>query len=165
MVPDLPTPGAIHRTLARRRSRSRLTDIAGPGFRGRKAELKQLAEWMGEPAGGLMAITGIGGVGKSALVAKLALDLPPETVLLWLDFDRADLAPDDPVSVLSILFDQLALEVAGLKLPVVDAASCHRRSRRWARSSRRRWAGARCCSCSTGSRSRSTHRATRRSGG
>ncbi len=108
---------------AQRRSRSRLTDIAGPGFRGRKAELKQLDEWLDDPAGGLIAITGIGGVGKSALVAKLALDLAPGAVLLWLDFDRADLAPDNPASVLSILFEQVSLQVDGLELPAVDETS------------------------------------------
>lgn len=123
IVPDLPAPGAIHRSLARRRIRSRLTEVAGPGFRGRKAELAQLGAWMEDPSAGLTAITGIGGVGKSALVAKLALDLPPDSVLLWLDFDRADLAPDDPVSVLTIVFEQLALEVPGVTLPPVDKDS------------------------------------------
>ena len=129
VVPDLPTPGPSTRSLAQRRSRSRLTDIAGPGFRGRKAELKQLDEWLDDPAGGLIAITGIGGVGKSALVAKLALDLAPGAVLLWLDFDRADLAPDNPASVLSILFEQVPIQLDGLELPAVDERPCSRRSR------------------------------------
>lgn len=47
-----------------------------------------------------MLITGIGGVGKSALVARFQAQLPENQLLLWLDFDRADLAPDDAVSVL-----------------------------------------------------------------
>jgi trypsin-like peptidase len=118
-VPELPTPAAIHRTLGRKRIRSRLDEIAGPGFRGRAQELATLRAWFDDPGAGPMAITGIGGVGKSALAAKLASDLP-SSALLWLDFDRADVAPDDAVSVLTLIFDQLTLQVDGFRPPPID---------------------------------------------
>lgn len=123
VAPDLPSPGDIHRTLERRRLRSRLDAIAGPNFRGRAGELKTLRKWHADPSAGPMVITGIGGVGKSALVGKFASGLPAETILLWLDFDRADLAPDDPVSVLLILYGQLALQVDGFSIPSLDEKS------------------------------------------
>ena len=62
-----------------------------------------------------MVVTGIGGVGKSALVAHFALELPSETLQLWLDFDRADVAPDDAVSVLRLLFEQIGDAARGVR--------------------------------------------------
>ena len=68
-------------------------------------------------------MTGIGGVGKSALVARVVLELPQETVQLWLDFDRADVAPDDPASVLRLLFEQLATQLDWFRAPTPDVNS------------------------------------------
>jgi hypothetical protein len=119
VVPDLPSPAAITRALERRRVRSRLVAIAGPGFRGRAAELATLHQWFaGEPPVPL-SVTGIGGVGKSALVARFATDLPAETLLLWLDFDRPDVAPDDAVSVLTALGAQAAVQLDGFAAPAI----------------------------------------------
>ena len=166
IVPSLPSPAEVNRTLERRRMRSRLEEIGGPGFRGRAAELDRLREWHRDAAAGPMVITGIGGVGKSALVARFALELPQETVQLWLDFDRADIAPDDAVSVLRLLFDQLATQLEGFCAPALDATS-------WpaavsglgpALAPHLNGAPPRCW-CSTGSRSPSTSRSTGRSGG
>ncbi len=121
VAPDLPTPAEITRALERRRVRSRLSAIAGAGFRGRAAELATLREWFaGEPPVPL-SVTGIGGVGKSALVARFASELPADTLLLWLDFDRADLAPDDAVSVLRALGEQAAVQLAGFEAPAISA--------------------------------------------
>ena len=93
--------------------RSRLLGIAGPDFRGRAEELGRLREWYKDQRAGPMVISGIGGVGKSALIARFATSLPANTLLLWLDFDRADLAPDDAVSVLGLLADQVTVQVEG----------------------------------------------------
>lgn len=124
VVPGLPSPSEVNRVLARRRLRGRLSAVAGPKLWGREAELQRLGSWYHDAEPGPMAVTGIGGVGKSALIAQFALDLPSDTVLLWLDFDRADLAPDDAVSVLGALEEQLSAQsdefTAG---PPVDASA------------------------------------------
>src|SRR5262249_47356849 len=60
---------------------------------------------------------------KSALTAQFADGLPDGTVILWLDFDRADLAADDPRSMLRALAEQAALQVDGFTFrPARDAA-------------------------------------------
>ncbi|RSM73151.1 hypothetical protein DMB66_03735 [Actinoplanes sp. ATCC 53533] len=117
VLPGLPSPAEVARVLERRRHRSRLTAIAGPGFRGRDAELGLLRSWLGQAQAGPMVVTGIGGIGKSALVARFASELPAEALLLWLDFDRADLAPDDAESVTALIAGQLAVQVDGFVPP------------------------------------------------
>ena len=49
VVPELPSAAAVHRTLERRRVRGQLTAVAGPGFRGRIAELATLDAWFTSP--------------------------------------------------------------------------------------------------------------------
>ncbi|GAB3307621.1 trypsin-like peptidase domain-containing protein [Hymenobacter tenuis] len=106
----LPTPKEIDEELERRRVRSRLTTITGPAFQGRGVELAQLHSWYQAADRGPMVLTGIGGSGKSSLLARFALDLAPDTLLLWLDFDRPDLAPNDAESVLSIFSQQVYIQ-------------------------------------------------------
>jgi len=123
IVPSLPKPAEVNRALQRRRVRSRLRVSTGSDFRGREEELAELRAWYQEPEPGPMVITGIGGVGKSALIAQFALGLPADTLLLWLDFDRADLAPDDAVSVLGLLSEQVLVQLQQFTAPTVDASS------------------------------------------
>jgi hypothetical protein len=123
VVPALPTPDDVRLALERKRMRSRLEAIGGEGFRGRADELATLNAWYRDPAAGPMVLSGIGGVGKSALVARFVLQLPEDTLQLWLDFDRADLAPDDAASVLRVIFEQLATQHPGVVAPVIDATT------------------------------------------
>lgn len=110
VVPDLPSPADVSLMLERRRTRSRLDRMIGPNFVGRRAELKQLRDWFA--SGGVpLALTGIGGIGKSALVAKFARSLRSTTPILWLDFDRADVGPDDAESVLRALSEQARVQL------------------------------------------------------
>lgn len=120
VVPDLPTPAQVHRSLARRRVRERLRGVAATKLWGREAELKQLTRWYEDPDAGPVVVTGVGGVGKSALLARFALGLPSTTMILWLDFDRADLAPDDAVSVLASIAEQAAVQVDDFARPTFD---------------------------------------------
>jgi len=123
--PEIPTPAAVTRVLERQRVRSRLQAIAGDDFRGRETELAQLRRWWkGAPRP--LSLTGIGGIGKSALVARFAQQLPKDTLLLWLDFDRADLAPDDAPSVLAAISDQATVQLDGLERPNIDATGWKR---------------------------------------
>lgn len=131
VAPALPTPAAVNRTLEQRRVRSRLRDSAGPSFRGRADELATLGAWYAGKRPGPLVITGIGGVGKSALIAKFAVALPNSTLLLWLDFDRADLAPDDAFSVLRLLSEQVAVQVEGFTAPALDGLSWQETARKF----------------------------------
>lgn len=117
VAPELPTAAQVNRELERRRVRSRLRAIATDNFQGRDDELATLRGWYAGDAPGPMVITGIGGVGKSALLGCFALGLPRDAVLLWLDFDRADIAPDDAVSMLRLLGQQTALQIADFAAP------------------------------------------------
>lgn len=117
----IPTPAQVTRVLERKRVRSRLDAIAGSDFRGRAKELQGLNQWWRKSRAPL-AVSGIGGIGKSALVARFALQLPPKTLLLWLDFDRADLAPDDAPSVLAAIAQQAAIQLERFKEPDADIA-------------------------------------------
>jgi len=119
---DLPKPSDIAKTLARRRVRGQLDTLAGPEFQGRDNELGKLAAWYYANLSPLV-LTGIGGIGKSALVARFAASLPADTALFWLDFDRADLAPDDAVSVLTALAAQAATQLDGFTPPELGQAS------------------------------------------
>jgi hypothetical protein len=110
-VPGLPSAATVSRLLERRRLRGRLAALTRPHFWGRQAELRTLAAWYGQDEPPPMTLTGIGGIGKSCLAARFAGDLPGDAVLLWLDFDRADLAPDDAESVLAVLAEQLSVQV------------------------------------------------------
>jgi len=112
--PALPKPADISIELEHRRIRGRLKQLTGPTFFGRDDELAYLRDWFGNPSGPLV-VTGIGGIGKSALVAEFALGLAADTLLLWLDFDRADLAPDDAESVLAALRAQASVQASGFE--------------------------------------------------
>lgn len=122
VAPDLPTGADVNSVLERRRVKSRLKTTAGD-FRGRKKELKTLRDWYDDLTAGPMIVSGIGGVGKSALVAEFVQRLPDNPVVLWLDFDRADLAPDDAVSVLTLLSQQLSVQLNDFTSSPVTATS------------------------------------------
>jgi hypothetical protein len=109
-VPRLPGPHEVTRAIERRRLRSRLRTVAGPDFRGRGRELAALHEWYMDHGAGPLVVTGIGGIGKSALIARFANSLAEQTLLCWLDFDRPDLAPDDPDSIVAALAHQVSLQ-------------------------------------------------------
>ena len=99
VAPDLPTASVIARALARRQSRASLARVAKADFRGRVEWLAELERWYASDEGPL-AIYGHGGIGKSALMGRFALGLKGDPLILWLDFDRPDLAPDDAFSIL-----------------------------------------------------------------
>ncbi|MES2044604.1 MAG: trypsin-like peptidase domain-containing protein [Pseudomonadota bacterium] len=126
---DLPSPSDVARQLEARRLRGRLHQIVGPDFRGRAKQLRIIHDWYDSHDGPLMLI-GPGGIGKSSLAAKFAATLPSKTVILWLDFDRADLAPDDAVSVLEGIAEQVALQLPDFDRPRITAKNWKRQADR-----------------------------------
>ncbi|CAO4147046.1 hypothetical protein LPLAFNJD_LOCUS2350 [Methylorubrum aminovorans] len=98
-----PDPRAIRRELSRQRRARRLTDLADR-FLGREDELARLRAFAADPSRGdgripVLPVTGIGGIGKSALLAQLLKDwvhvTPPDAaapLAFHLDFDRFGLA-------------------------------------------------------------------------
>jgi tetratricopeptide (TPR) repeat protein len=50
----------------------------GDSFKGRERELRQLREWLESPAVRLICVTGRGGMGKTALVSQLCMELEEE---------------------------------------------------------------------------------------
>jgi hypothetical protein len=113
----LPPAAEVRRELEQRRVRSRLASTSGKNFQGRGKELTAMRRWFSSSPPVPLLVTGIGGVGKSALVARFALSRPEDTLTFWLDFDRADLAPDDAASVLDALAEQAAVQLEGWTAP------------------------------------------------
>lgn len=105
----LPSPEALRLRAAYVRLVSPLRRLVGDHFRGRTRELADLrAHVAGEPARPIFYV-GIGGVGKSALLAKVALELleAGQTPVVYLDFDRRALAGGRPAALLREALEQL----------------------------------------------------------
>ncbi len=113
---NLPSSSEVNRVLEKKRVRSRLAEL-GSNFAGREKELKELNTWYRDDSKGPMVVSGIGGIGKSALISHFTMGLPEDTPILWLDFDRADLAPDDARSIFKILAEQLLIQVPNFVAP------------------------------------------------
>jgi AAA ATPase-like protein len=107
--------------------------LAGEGFRGRGRDLARLRRYVGmreaasplESTGRLLRwglnfherrpllVWGIGGIGKSTLLSRFLLEHaqagPDERIsFAYVDFDRADVTPDEPLSILLEAARQLA---------------------------------------------------------
>lgn len=109
-ISGLPTPFEVNQNLKKRRFWHHLEMLAGDKFQGRDEQLKSLHDWYARTNVGPMMITGIGGIGKSALLSRFVKEIPRENPVLWLDFDRADLSPDDADSVVNRLWEQLQIQ-------------------------------------------------------
>lgn len=104
--PHLPTAEELEHLRAGARLRATLQRVSGKQFYGREVELAAIADFVARPpeiAPALMIIHGIGGVGKSTLVARLALDLIAARdrahVVSYLDFDEPTLDFSDGVGI------------------------------------------------------------------
>lgn len=130
---DLPTEPAIRAALDLANVLAPLRAVAGPDFVGRERELALLEEHLrGDAPDGVaaLALHGPGGVGKSTLLARFVLDhVGPGTpeqaeqaehplLFSYLSFDRAELDPRFPLTLLSEAARQLSLQAAQLVEPL-----------------------------------------------
>jgi hypothetical protein len=106
---------AINSEIERQSIDQGLAQLRSNGLVGRDAELGQIVKWINESAQrfSMMALSGIGGAGKSALLAELVVRLRgPDWrghPVVWLDFDHPDRIRLDQASLMSELLRQLAL--------------------------------------------------------
>ena len=160
VLDGVPDPEHVRRALDRAYLMEPFETLAGHGFSGRDKELARLRRYVGErePAGALegvgralrwgvgmvarrpLLIRGPGGVGKSTLLAKFILEhataSPGERVLFaYVDFDRADVTPVHPASILFEAARQLAAQHGPQRDRFLDFRQ--RWSRRLATSNRR----------------------------
>jgi cellulose synthase operon protein C len=109
-----PPAASVLASVQRERFRARLGAAVGPSFRGRAAELEELRHEALGPR--TIVIEARGGMGKSALLAKLLLDLgafEPNTRVLaaHLDLDDSNLDVAEPTSLLEAIAVQLDAQV------------------------------------------------------
>ncbi len=133
---NLPSEKDVQSRLAFRSFSAPLESLAGDNvFRGRRKELDQLRtyvgvlspdalisrikgavyQWVRPDALPALSISGPGGVGKSALVARFMLehsrvDQKVRIPLAYLDFDRSVLSISEPETLLVEIFNQLDLQ-------------------------------------------------------
>ena len=96
-----------------------LEKLVGRHFRGRRDELATLAapQGFGPQQKRVLALTGIGGVGKSALIGRFILFLLDEDVprpFVYLDFDRTEVDPGSQRKLIERMARNLGLLYAGL---------------------------------------------------
>ncbi|MGW3630993.1 AAA family ATPase [Streptomyces sp. NPDC005122] len=113
----LPSPEEVRRHIARAQLLEPLRTLAGTTFCGRDRELEVLTRyvWPNQVQGRWLMVHGPGGVGKSTLVARFMLDhvtRPRPSACLpfaYLSFDRSDLIPEQPLTLLNECVRQLRL--------------------------------------------------------
>lgn len=142
VVPNLPDASEIRAALMRQDFISQFELLAGRNFVGREEPLKQLRDFVDVLPQGMMdtvrragtrllgnlgihrilhevplMITGMGGMGKSALLSKFVLEhlkaasTSPDFLFAYIDFDKPGIWPDQPLTVLAEIAQQLALQV------------------------------------------------------
>ena len=134
-IVEVPDVQSIERALERAALFEPLFALVGTRFRGRERELAQLRDYVGldsprrprlfrllfrarraQPSPHPLLVQGVGGIGKSTLLAKLILDHAEDQrslVFAYLDFDRPAITAADPSSIVLEVARQLAVQSAG----------------------------------------------------
>jgi len=123
----LPDRGELTNRLEWQQLLQPFRELVGDNFRGRTKELVDLGRYVANSqvhrtiyeARPLM-IFGPGGVGKSTLLARFILETvdrqqPGEFAFCYWDFDRTTLLPEEPMTLLAELVQQLALQFAQIR--------------------------------------------------
>ncbi|MCC6873920.1 MAG: AAA family ATPase, partial [Sandaracinaceae bacterium] len=108
----VPDRQALEARMARQRLRETLAHLTG-GFQGREDAIARLQSFLSDSDKRKpLVVSGPGGVGKSSLIARLLLDRldagDAYQLFAYVDFDRADVHPHAPASVVREIVRQLA---------------------------------------------------------
>jgi hypothetical protein len=121
IVTDVPSPALISAAESRRRVMDPIHLLAGDDFRGRAAELLRLDDFItGDAPRGAIVLEGVGGVGKSALIAKFLQGHLGDLAMAWLEFDRPGLSAHNPVGLLTEIRQQVLALHPDAPLPGVE---------------------------------------------
>jgi hypothetical protein len=130
IAPALPAVDVIDRALALRRLLGPFEALGGPHFRGREAQREQLESHLFGPIGApsALVIHGVGGSGKSALLARFILDhtapgAASPLPIAYLDFDRAILDARKPAGIHAEILRQIELQAAPASAPLTSSSA------------------------------------------
>jgi hypothetical protein len=113
VVPGLPNVATLEAERHRQELVSPLRSLTERGFFGRERELARMADHLRDDHGLPLVISGVGGVGKSTLIAKFVTDAIDQTtglVFAYLNFDRGALAADKPAQLFAEILRQVILQ-------------------------------------------------------
>jgi tetratricopeptide (TPR) repeat protein len=115
ILDDLPAREDILKELASVRLTQPLQNLVGEHFKGREHILGQLRSYFEQPLSveNVFYLHGIGGAGKSTVLAKFAMDLRASEavdLVVYLNFDRPTLDIREPLTVLHEIVVQMALQ-------------------------------------------------------
>jgi hypothetical protein len=115
---EVPAPDDLSDHLRRRLLLADARAMADDHFVGRQDILTDLWQRFANPSGQAVALWGIGGVGKSALVARLVVDVADHPypsnrgLVALLDFDDPAVNPMYPAELVSAITEQLDIQLA-----------------------------------------------------
>ena len=112
----LPLREDLLAVIARARLTRPLVDLVGTHFAGRQDVLQDMHRQVADPAAAskVLFLYGPGGVGKSTVLAKFALDLAASgsaDMIVYLNFDRPSLRVEEPLTVLREIVVQLSAQL------------------------------------------------------
>jgi AAA ATPase domain len=114
VLPDLGDVVEIAAELEREELLEPLRAFINDGFYGRTTELGRLHAHLRDDGGLPLVLSGVGGVGKSTLLAKFVTDVVDGKQAIrfaYLNFDRGALTADRPMLLLAEIARQVALQV------------------------------------------------------